>query len=106
MAFIRSFLQEAGYSVGTFTSPFIITFNERISVNGSPISDGEWTMLVNEIKPLVDELDQTELGPPTEFEIITACAFLYFANHSSVDFVIFETGLGEDTTPRTLSSRF
>ncbi|MCY8505707.1 bifunctional folylpolyglutamate synthase/dihydrofolate synthase [Bacillus atrophaeus] len=94
VAFIRSFLQEAGYSVGTFTSPFIITFNERISVNGSPISDGEWTMLVNEIKPLVDELDQTELGPPTEFEIITACAFLYFAKHSSVDFVIFETGLG------------
>lgn len=62
IAFTRSVLQEAGYSVGTFTSPFILTFNERISVNGAPIEDEEWLSLVNEIKPLVDELDQTELG--------------------------------------------
>ncbi len=73
--FIRSILQEAGYSVGTFTSPYIITFNERISVNGTPISDEEWTTLVNQIKPHVEALDQTDYGQPTEFEIMTACAF-------------------------------
>lgn len=94
IAFTRSVLQGAGYSVGTFTSPFILTFNERISVNGAPIEDEEWLILVNEIKPLVDELDQTELGAATEFEIITACAFAYFAHVHQVDFVLLETGLG------------
>ncbi|WP_315972916.1 bifunctional folylpolyglutamate synthase/dihydrofolate synthase [Bacillus safensis] len=94
IAFTRSVLQGAGYSVGTFTSPFILTFNERISVNGAPIEDEEWLSLVNEIKPLVDELDQTELGAATEFEIITACAFAYFAHVHQVDFVLLETGLG------------
>ncbi|MBV5112229.1 bifunctional folylpolyglutamate synthase/dihydrofolate synthase [Bacillus altitudinis] len=94
IAFTRSILQSAGYSVGTFTSPFILTFNERISVNGEPILDEDWLSLVNEIKPLVDELDDTELGAATEFEIITACAFAYFAHVHQVDFVLLETGLG------------
>ncbi|WP_368929821.1 folylpolyglutamate synthase/dihydrofolate synthase family protein [Bacillus pumilus] len=94
IAFTRSVLQGAGYSVGTFTSPFILTFNERISVNGAPIQDEEWLSLVNKIKPFVDELDQTELGAATEFEIITACAFAYFADVQQVDFVLLETGLG------------
>ncbi|MGG3573792.1 folylpolyglutamate synthase/dihydrofolate synthase family protein [Bacillus gobiensis] len=94
VAFIRSILNESGYRVGTFTSPYIVTFNERISINGQPISDEEWLFLVNQIKPLTEELEETELGAPTEFEIITACAFLYFSTCKNLDFVIFETGLG------------
>ncbi len=94
VSFIRSVLQEAGYTVGTFTSPYMITFNERISVNGMPITDEEWRTLVTDIKPIVDELDKTDAGTVTEFEIITACAFLYFAKRADIDFVIFEAGLG------------
>lgn len=94
IAFLRSVLNEAGYTAGTFTSPYIITFNERISVDGAPISDEEWTALFNEVGPLVLELEKTEFGAATEFEIITACAFLYFAKYRRTDFVIFETGLG------------
>ncbi|UOY90187.1 bifunctional folylpolyglutamate synthase/dihydrofolate synthase [Bacillus glycinifermentans] len=94
IAFIRSILHEAGYTAGTFTSPYIVTFNERISVDGIPISDEEWMALFNEIAPLVLELEKTELGAATEFEIITACAFLYFATYRKTDFVILETGLG------------
>jgi len=48
---IRSILQEAGYHVGTFTSPYIEQFNERISVNGKPISNEEIVQLTNVIKP-------------------------------------------------------
>lgn len=94
VAYLRSILNEAGYQVGTFTSPYIEHFNERISVNGHPISDGEITELVNIIKPLADELEQTELGSPTEFEVITAMAIYYFSKVNSVDITIFEVGLG------------
>ncbi|MDT4052014.1 bifunctional folylpolyglutamate synthase/dihydrofolate synthase, partial [Staphylococcus arlettae] len=72
VAYIRSALVENGYEVGTFTSPFIETFNERISLNGMPISDDEIVKLVNIVKPVSEALEvETDLGTATEFEIIT-----------------------------------
>ncbi|PAF15333.1 bifunctional folylpolyglutamate synthase/dihydrofolate synthase, partial [Shouchella clausii] len=71
ISYMLHMLTEAGYKVGSFTSPYIETFNERISVNGVPISDQEMLELVNEVKPYVEKIEQTELGGPTEFEIIT-----------------------------------
>ncbi|WP_102263749.1 bifunctional folylpolyglutamate synthase/dihydrofolate synthase [Mesobacillus jeotgali] len=94
VTFLRSILQAAGYRVGTFTSPYFEQFNERISINGQPIHDQELIELTNVIKPLADELDQTELGGPTEFEVITAMSLYYFAKMSPVDVVIYEVGLG------------
>ncbi|MEH7375648.1 bifunctional folylpolyglutamate synthase/dihydrofolate synthase [Neobacillus drentensis] len=94
VTFLRSILEAGGYSVGTFTSPYIEQFNERISVNGKAISDAELLQLANIIRPLADELEETELGGPTEFEVITAMAFHYFATTNKVDVVIFEVGLG------------
>jgi dihydrofolate synthase / folylpolyglutamate synthase len=94
VTFLRSILEAGGYSVGTFTSPYIEQFNERISVNGKAISDDELLKLANIIRPLADELEETELGGPTEFEVITAMAFYYFANMNKVEMVIFEVGLG------------
>ena len=94
VTFLRSILQSGGYSVGTFTSPYIEQFNERISFNGKPITDEELIQLANVIRPLADDLEDTELGGPTEFEVITAMAFYYFANIRKVDIVIFEVGLG------------
>jgi dihydrofolate synthase / folylpolyglutamate synthase len=94
VTFLRSILEEQGYTVGTFTSPYFEQFNERISVNGKPISNGEIVDLVNIIKPLSDELEQTELGGPTEFEVITAMSLYYFGKLSSVDIVLYEVGLG------------
>ncbi len=94
VTFLRSILQAGGYTVGTFTSPYIEQFNERISVNGKPISDAELLQLANVIRPLADELDGTELGGPTEFEVITAMAFYYFGKMNPVDIVVFEVGLG------------
>ncbi|MGG3469243.1 folylpolyglutamate synthase/dihydrofolate synthase family protein [Neobacillus pocheonensis] len=94
VTFLRSILEAAGYTVGTFTSPYIEQFNERISVNGKPLSDQEILELTNIILPLANELEETELGGPTEFEVITAMSFYYFANMSNVDIVLFEVGLG------------
>jgi dihydrofolate synthase/folylpolyglutamate synthase len=94
IAYMRNVLQEAGYTTGTFTSPFLETFNERISMNGKPISDEEMLFLVNMIRPLADELEGTELGGPTEFEVITAMAFYYFGRHEKTDILLLETGLG------------
>lgn len=94
VTFLRSILQAGGYTVGTFTSPYIEQFNERISVNGVPISDQEMLDLANIIRPLADELEETELGGPTEFEVITAMSFQYFAHVRQVDLVLYEVGLG------------
>ncbi|MBS8265090.1 bifunctional folylpolyglutamate synthase/dihydrofolate synthase [Mesobacillus boroniphilus] len=94
VTFLRSILQAAGYKVGTFTSPYFEQFNERISINGQPINDQELIELTNVIKPLADELDKTELGGPTEFEVITAMSLYYFSKMSPVDVAIYEVGLG------------
>ena len=94
VTYLRNILQTAGYKVGTFTSPYIEQFNERISVNGKPITDEELLHLANVIRPLADELEETELGGPTEFEVITAMSFYYFAEMGKVDVVVYEVGLG------------
>ncbi|MEH7384771.1 folylpolyglutamate synthase/dihydrofolate synthase family protein [Bacillus sp. JJ1521] len=94
VSYIRNILQEADYTIGTFTSPYIETFNERISVNGKPISNDEIVSLLKVIKPLAEELEETELGGPTEFEVITAMALYYFGENTEIDFVLMEVGLG------------
>ncbi len=66
--------RRAGYQTGMFTSPYVYRFNERMAVNGSPISDRQLTEIIEEIRPLAESMQD----PPTEFELITAAAFLYF----------------------------
>lgn len=95
VAYIRAALVENGYEVGTFTSPFIETFNERISLNGLSITNDEIVELVEIVKPISEALEQeTELGGATEFEIITTMMFVYFGQIHPVDFVVVEAGLG------------
>ncbi|WP_170007830.1 bifunctional folylpolyglutamate synthase/dihydrofolate synthase [Bacillus fonticola] len=91
---MREALQASGYRVGTFTSPYIERFQERISTNGTPISDEALFTLVQEVKEASEQLEQTTLGAPSEFECITAIAFRYFTNVDPVDIVLFEVGLG------------
>ena len=94
VTYLRSVLQDAGYQVGTFTSPYIETFNERISLNGLPISDDDLCWCANVARPVVEEINKTPIGPFTEFEIITLMSFIYFKHHS-VDVVIYEVGPDE-----------
>ncbi|MCA1057864.1 bifunctional folylpolyglutamate synthase/dihydrofolate synthase [Rossellomorea aquimaris] len=94
VTYLRNALQEAGYTVGTFTSPYFERFNERISINGHPVSDDDLTRLVEKIKPIAENMEQSEWGAPSEFEIITAMSFYYFAEMNPVDLVLYEVGLG------------
>lgn len=59
VANLRELFMADGLTVGTFTSPFIVRFNERISVDGTPISDEELVGLVQQIQPIVAKLDAT-----------------------------------------------
>lgn len=86
---LNSVLVASGYRVGLYTSPYIVRFNERMCVNGMPISDEELAELTEIIKPLADGMEDK----PTEFEIITALAFLYFKRHNC-DVVVLEVGMG------------
>lgn len=95
VSYLREALVANNYEIGTFTSPFIVTFNERISINGTPITDDELVELVQIVKPVSERLEsETDLGPATEFEIITLMMFVYFGTVHPVDFVIIEAGLG------------
>lgn len=95
VSYLREALVANNYEIGTFTSPFIVTFNERISINGTPITDDELVELVQIVKPISERLEsETDLGLATEFEIITLMMFVYFGTVHPVDFVIIEAGLG------------
>ncbi|UXR74868.1 bifunctional folylpolyglutamate synthase/dihydrofolate synthase [Staphylococcus sp. IVB6238] len=95
VAYLRDALLKNDYEVGTFTSPYIESFNERISLNGTPITNDEIVELVSRVKPVSEAMDEeTELGVATEFEIITMMMYLYFGEIHPVDFVIVEAGLG------------
>lgn len=88
-ACIASCLQAAGWRVGLYTSPYINRFNERLQVDGVPISDEELEALVNLIRPVADAMEDS----PTEFELITALGMLYFLQ-AGCDIVVLEVGLG------------
>lgn len=92
-AYTESILRAAGYSVGVFTSPHLTRYNERIALNGEPISDGDLAAELSYVK----EKSEEYFGGRNEwfsfFEIITAACFSYFAKKKP-DFLILETGLG------------
>ncbi|GAA0456801.1 folylpolyglutamate synthase/dihydrofolate synthase family protein [Alkalibacillus silvisoli] len=91
--FLNNMLEQHGYKVGSFTSPYIETMNERISINKQPVNGCELAELVTQIQPICEEVAKSGEGPPTEFEIITVMAYVYFAK-KQVDYAIIEVGLG------------
>ncbi|GGH33559.1 bifunctional folylpolyglutamate synthase/dihydrofolate synthase [Paenibacillus segetis] len=93
-AFLSKTLLECGYSVGTFTSPYITKFTNRFQYNLEDIPEGTLLKLSNRIAPFVREIADSEQGSPTMFEVSTAIAILYFAEVCYPDVVVWETGLG------------
>ena len=87
-ALIASVLQEAGYKTGLYTSPHLSRLNERIMINGEPITDVDFVELVEAVKPSVESIPGL-----TVFEILTTMAFTYFAEQG-VEYAAVEVGLG------------
>lgn len=88
-AMLSSILEEAGYHTGLYTSPFINRFNERMQIDHQCIPDDELAELTEYIRPFADGMEDS----PTEFELITALAMVYFARHKC-DIVVLEVGMG------------
>ena len=86
---IETVLLEAGYSVGKYTSPHILKFNERIRANGKDISDEEIALTYEKVKNAIKNIGIT----PTFFEVTTAMMFLYFAE-KKVQYAVLEVGMG------------
>ena len=84
-----SVLKAAGYKTGLFTSPYIFRFNERMQINGREIADDALAAVVEQVKPLAEAMEDH----PTEFEIMTAVALVWFAQESC-DVVVLEVGMG------------
>lgn len=92
-AFLQCILSESGLKTGKFISPNMIDVCERISIDGKNIDACEMDALLGEVEKAAREVE-AELGAmPTQFEIWTAAAFLYFAKEKC-DIVVLETGLG------------
>ena len=88
-SYLTSILRAAGYRVGTFTSPYVRTFNERIAIDGVPVSNYMLAKAVEAVKPHADAMADR----PTEFELISAVGFEIF-KRKKVDIVVLEVGLG------------
>jgi len=88
-AMLSSILTTAGYRTGMYTSPHLVRVNERFRIDGVDISDESLISIAAQVKLAVDEMEEK----PTEFEIITAIAFLYF-RQQNCDIVVLEVGLG------------
>lgn len=86
---LSSVLRKSGLRVGLYTSPYIRFFNERMCVDGQPISNDELAELTEYVRPIADGMNDK----PTEFELITAIAFEFFKRHNC-DVIVLEAGMG------------
>ena len=98
IAFMRELFVAHGKKVGTFTSPHIISINDRICINGQPIADEDFIRTANQVKDMEKTLLETH-DQLSFFELLTLIALLYF-EEQDVDLVLLEVGIGGllDTT--------
>lgn len=89
-AMLSSILNQSGYRVGLYTSPHLVDYIERIRINEKDVSRDKFAEAVEKVKRAIDKLPEMDL---TEFEVLTAAAFLFFAREG-MEIVIVETGLG------------
>ena len=92
LALAGSALRTAGYRVGETPKPHLVTYRERLQVDGRPVDPTTFARLVSEVLLVADRVAPRH-GPPTEFEILTAVVFLWFGEQA-IDVALVEVGLG------------
>ncbi|MBS3897984.1 MAG: bifunctional folylpolyglutamate synthase/dihydrofolate synthase [Dethiobacter sp.] len=92
-AFLASMLEAEGKRVALYTSPYLEAFTNRMAINGVDIGRERLAALATEVRLQVEAIARTGAGQPTEFEVVTALAFMYFAEEQP-DWVVVEVGLG------------
>jgi len=92
LALAGAALRAAGYRVGETPKPHLVTYRERLAIDGRPIDPAAFARLIGEVVPLADRLSARH-GPATEFELLTAAIFRWFAAQG-VDVALVEVGLG------------
>ena len=93
IAFLKNMLEKLGLRVGVFSSPYLIHYTDQISINGESIPEARLEALMADYQSLLEGESATNLQGTTEFEIITALAYDYFASEQ-VDVAIMEVGMG------------
>lgn len=93
IAFLKNMLEKMGLRVGVFSSPYLIHYTDQISINGESISEARLETLMADYQSLLEGEAAANLQGTTEFEIITAIAYDYFASEQ-VDVAIMEVGMG------------
>lgn len=91
--FMASMLRAAGYSVGVFTSPHVMEYNERFDIDRQYISDDDFCRIATYVMSFAEQVNDEGFGYFSEFEILTSTALIYF-KEKSPDIVILETGIG------------
>lgn len=94
-ATLASIAQAAGYRTGLYTSPHLLRVNERMQINGEPISDAEFAVIYDRVETVANELVARGELPwhPSFFEMLTAMMFEYFAS-AGVELAVLEVGMG------------
>lgn len=92
VAMTRAALAAGGLRVGTMPKPHLVSYRERIAIDGEPISAARFAAAIARVLPAVDRV-AVDLGPPTEFEVLTAAAYAELAG-AGIDLALVEVGLG------------
>lgn len=90
---LANILQSAGYRTGLFTSPHLHSYCERFQINGQEINQETLAGLISELRPHLEAMAAEGFEHPTEFEVVTALAMVYFYREK-VDFLVLEVGMG------------
>lgn len=91
--YLTTILKSEGFKVGTFTSPYLVMFNERIMIDGNPISDKDLLDMINEIYELSEKYKTLYHESLSFFELMTLISLKYFYI-KKVDVIIMEVGIG------------
>jgi len=92
-ASLNSILINSGYKTALYTSPHLISFGERLEINGADVVPETWVKQISKLEKILNECQYLKIDAPTYFELITAAAFMIIAD-ANIDVAVIEAGLG------------